>query len=293
MHRPVKDPNKFVYHYTKSKKAIEYILKNKTLLLNPYNKTNDPLETKIWYLNIEDGINRIHSAVFNSEKKKIINELWDFNSNQEKKLDKIKSNFKLICFTRDNPNQPKSPSDTSGFLRGWGHPRMWAQYAENHKGICLMFDRDALNNELLKSFSNDKVYSGEVEYLNEPISKEIKSLGYEELMKFGINKIIDKAIEENIEGFFFKKALDWQHEFEYRWIVKSDEESKGDSYIPISSSLRAIILGADVSKDDENELINFSQNLRVRVYKMDWTNGCPYIDKGPYLPWVDEFDNPV
>jgi hypothetical protein len=33
-----------LYHYTTSKTALEYILKNKSLKLNPLSETNDPLE---------------------------------------------------------------------------------------------------------------------------------------------------------------------------------------------------------------------------------------------------------
>lgn len=295
MHRPVKNPYKFVYHYTRAQVAINNILKDSSLRFNPYNKTNDPLETKSWYLNIADGVDKVISELNNGEKRKILDKLLDFSQAQESILNEIKSIFKIICFTRDNPNQPKSPTltSTSGFLRGWGHPRMWAQYAENHKGVCLMFDRDKLNEVIFEAYKSCKIYQGEVKYLNEPIPEDIKSIKYEDLIEFGIIKVIHKKIEENINRFFFQKARDWQDEFEYRWLIESNENLAEFLYIPINSAIRAIILGTNVTEDNENELIDYSKKFKVRIYKMDWMNGNPFANKGPYQPWVYDFPNPA
>ncbi len=293
MHRPVEDTNKFVYHYTKAKVAINNILNEGHLRFSPYNKTNDPLETKSWYLNITDGVDRVISELNNIEKKNILDNLLDFSQTQKNILNDIKSIFKIICFTRDNPNQLKSPTLISSFLRGWGHPRMWAQYAENHEGVCLMFDRNKLNEVIKENFKRYKIYQGEMKYLNEPIPEVIKSIKYEELIKIGIKKIIQKKIEENINRFFFQKSFDWQEEFEYRWLIESNENLEEYLYIPINNAIRAIILGTNVVEDNENKLIDYSKKFKVRIYKMDWMNGTPIANKSPYQPWVYDFPNPV
>ena len=41
-----------VYHYTTAETARDHILRNKTLKLGTYAKTNDPKETKTWQFNL-------------------------------------------------------------------------------------------------------------------------------------------------------------------------------------------------------------------------------------------------
>lgn len=47
----VRDDQKYVYHYTSAEKAIQFILKDRTLLLNSISATNDPKESKEWTFN--------------------------------------------------------------------------------------------------------------------------------------------------------------------------------------------------------------------------------------------------
>ena len=43
------DNAQFIYHYTKSSTAIDFILKQKALRLSSFSTTNDPKESKNWF----------------------------------------------------------------------------------------------------------------------------------------------------------------------------------------------------------------------------------------------------
>jgi hypothetical protein len=69
----------------------------------------------------------------------------------------LKSAVRLVCFSEDQPDEhPEFGIDEYGredLIKGWEHDRMWAQYAENHTGICLFFDRDKLHRRMEEHFS--------------------------------------------------------------------------------------------------------------------------------------------
>ena len=170
---------------------------------------------------------------------------------------------------------------------------MWDQYADKHKGVCLMFDRDKINEDISKVYGDYKIHKRKVKYLHEPIPETIKNIKYEELIKFGIKEVIQKKIEENVNRFFFQKALDWQSEFEYRWLIVTKENVEEYLYFPICNAIRAIILGTNINDENEKKLIDYSKMFKVRLYRMDWMNGNPHTNKSSFLPWVDNFPNPV
>lgn len=293
MFGPVKNPGKYVYHYTSSKTSIDHILKYGTIRFSPFTKTNDPRETKLWTFKIKDSVKIINNTDMPLKREIILN-IAKFNETNQKILNRIKEKYKLLCFTSDDTYQPRSPSLTSGFHRGWGKPRMWASYGENHKGVCLMFNKKQLFIAIGKNLKDYQIFSGPVNYTNDPFPENIKEIDYETYINLGIDDAIVQKIDREIKSYFFRKHLDWSTENEYRWIIKPmGDDSLEYVYIPIHNSLSAIICGQDVFDDNDNAFIQYSKKYKVRIYKMDWENGNPMPDKAPYLPWVDDFVNPI
>ena len=126
---PMIGNDKYLYHYTSLNRAFEHILHEGKLLLASLKLTNDPRESKDWNWTFRNISHEIDIAIPSVE------ELVTVSS--EINL-KIKRDCKLCCFSIDD----KTKNLYSG--RGWGHPRMWAQYADKHKGVCLVFDKDKL-----------------------------------------------------------------------------------------------------------------------------------------------------
>ncbi len=53
----------------------------------------------------------------------------------------IRGTTTLACLTRDDPEGLQVPPNEA-FARGYAHSRMWAQYADGHGGVCLIFERE-------------------------------------------------------------------------------------------------------------------------------------------------------
>lgn len=293
MFRPVKDPEKYVYHYTSAQTAIDYILAEGNIKFNPFAETNDPREAKTWTFKIKDSLKIINKTDM-PIKKEIIEKISKFNELNQEILDKIKKSYKLLCFTADDTFQPDCTSLTSGFYRGWGKPRMWATYGIKHEGVCLMFNKEQLKKKIMENLPNFHIYSDKVIYSNNPFPENSKEIEYPTYMRLGIEKAILRKIDMEIQSYFFRKHLDWKSENEFRWVIRSTKENcQKNVFIPIKNSLSAIICGQDISEDDEKKLIQFSKQFRVKIYKLDWDNGNPVLNKEPYLPWVDNFSNPL
>ena len=133
-----------VCHYTKRDVALEKILYSKKLQLGQFGFTDDPRESKVPVFSILDDIdNSIHTN------KAVL---------EQRALDAIGSilteEWKVLCVTcaktksRSQNIHKKTIDD--GLSPGYSRPRMWAQYAENHKGVCLIFDGTKLDANIHK-----------------------------------------------------------------------------------------------------------------------------------------------
>lgn len=95
-------------HYTTLDSASN-ILMHMTLKLSMGSllRANDPRETKYWHFNVKMG----HTC-----NQQLLHE--------RKISERIKQNIGTLSFALDSDHVP-----------GYYKPRMWAQYAENHRGV--------------------------------------------------------------------------------------------------------------------------------------------------------------
>ncbi len=251
------DPDKYLYHYTSYTTALEYIFPQRTLRINSYTNMNDPRESKKWRFNIS----------FSKEKPDYIT----VNEIQEKLNSYLKTKTKVLCFAKDNLNLNEIEFMTRGYL----HPRMWAQYGGNHKGLCLMFDKSKLAKIIDDNLSQKgDIYQDAVRYGKFSINPF--HVDYDELKTLGYEKFIKKHIKENFQELYFEKMLDWKDECEYRWVLISDENSDYE-YVQYLDSLEAIILGVDFPPVYETIIEKYSKKYNINVVRMDWYNGKPSV----------------
>lgn len=251
------DPDKYLYHFTSYTTALEYILPQRTLRINSYSNMNDPRESKKWRFNVS----------YLREKPDNIG----FNEIQEKLNSYLKMKTKVLCFTKDNLDF----NGIDNISRGYLHPRMWAQYGGNHKGICLMFDKSKLGKIINDNLSpKGDIYHSAVKYGKFSINPF--HVDYDELKTLGYDKFIEKHVKENYQELYFEKMLDWKDECEYRWVLISNENSDYE-YIQYMDSLVAIILGVDFPPVYETIIESYSKKFNVNVVRMDWYNGNPSV----------------
>ena len=252
------DPNKYLYHYTTAETALEHILVSNELRFSPLIYTNDPRETKDWEFSCNiDGI----------DKSKELPDIYDlFKEELQKKC-------KVVCFTRDNPK--KFVSGQSKILhRGYSHPRMWAQYANNHKGICLVFDKSKLNEIIFNQvgFLGD-IFQGAVSYRDINEDSKAFSLDCSKLLQLGVESFYKYHLKKHLKSLIFEKLQDWSSELEYRWALISSTSSY--EYFSIEGAVSGIVLGNDFSQDDIETVLQYTESYMIPVIQLHWRNGYP------------------
>ena len=121
--------------------------------------------------------------------------------------------------------------------------RMWAHYANNHSGVCVEYDFDAVKNAV--PFACIPVrYTDNYEYL-----------------------LNTNNISEDVANYmkFFTKAKEWEHEKEWR-VAEQNEKLNMIGYNVSISSPIAIYLGCKASEKLKKDVISTCEN--IPVYQM-------------------------
>ena len=245
--------DRFVYHYTKRDAALEKILPTGKIMLNVLEKTNDPREYLDWSIPDVDG----------PEDEGAFWRARDLVNKQRKQ------NTKVLCMTVDDMEHPRL-----GLLRrGFARSRMWAQYGEGHKGMCLVFDKSALEAEI-KSVTTvpGNCFFGQVKYPDRGFGIEyhFDSLGETEA---AIMDGVDLFIRDHIDWLFFTKLFDWRDEMEYRAMIYDDRTSP--VFADIGSCLKGIVLGPEFPPVYYSIAREFGRQYGVDVGVLNWRMGPP------------------
>src|SRR5882724_7365273 len=193
----------FVYHYTKLERAIENILPSGRLRLSPVDTTNDP-----WEIRPEQG------GVAS------VRENLDDLPNMLKELDAVVRRARLACFCQDDP---AAEGRSGSSLWGWARDRLWAQYADNHRGVCLWFDRKAL----VRSFESalrerGECISGDVEYDD---THAVPPIDADAAVRGPRDQYLAEYRRMNTRARYFRKRLDWAGEREFRLLLLANDAS--------------------------------------------------------------------
>lgn len=261
-----------VFHYTKMETALLKILSEKRLRISPMGFTNDPKETKPWDIpkpfwispdtDQKSKQNTVMARVLDKEVPKVMRDEW-----------------KVVCFTLEHsiPDGIEDPMERLqySFNHGYTHPRMWAQYAENHKGVCLWFDGNKLDENLKKELGRRcKIFRGKVQYniapgafILPPLPRNI----FDDIQKFGQKDAARKYVSEHYAQFFLRKHFDWEAEAEYRWLVYS--QRKVPEFVSIKGALKGVLVGLDFPKEYNPTLRELCKDLKVSAGQLTWQNG--------------------
>lgn len=212
---------------------------------------NDPRETKQWYLQV----------LHNPEDKTSVEEMMESGT-------LLKKNIKLCCFTGDNFEK----MNRSGLVgRGFCHPRMWAQYADNHRGICLMFDKNILTLNIFESLSKfGRILHNKITYsdLHDHIDEIAFRLHKDSVNDRGMEKVINEMQHKFYHSYFFKKNSDWQDEDEYRFVLLDSND--GFRSFSIAKALRGIVLGLDFPDVYKECIKPFAIKNEIEVFNLDY-----------------------
>ena len=222
-----------IYHYTKFKTAIEYILPSMSLRTNFLNKMNGPKENQKWAFG---GINIDYEGMYPSS---YSNETHI--DHQYKLGEEIKSQIQALCFVHSEE------------YAGYENEMMWAQYSENHAGLCLEFDLEKLisDNSSIDFFKFENIFYNNGKsvslYWDKNDSKEDN---------------FDRIIDRNFEALFLTKSHYWEKEFEKRLLIKNDMQCKLD----ITNSLTGIYYGLATKKCYDLAIEQFIDQDKTQIY---------------------------
>jgi hypothetical protein len=216
-----------IFHYTRKDKVIEYILSGELpqLRFGEFSETNDPHEYRLKAPAVAGfvpkGSDRTPDEAF----------LWVPWIYQQ-------SRFLAFC--------TNSYGDKGIIESGLLKPRMWAQYGENHRGVCLVLSRTELEKSLNRKENEHEAFLGsEVSYFD-PDKQPIPIL-YLDAARIRNHKPYEAALQyilDNKEVLYFQKAEDFGDEREYRAVyLNKTQRPTEEVFVTIQDALRGIVVG--------------------------------------------------
>jgi len=260
----MKDLDKFesediLYHYTKTSTALEYILAEEQLRLSGRSNSNDPIEN----LTHATTIKKVYGGF---DLSKSVHHLKVF-----KDIDEQMRRLKQVCFCKnDMSGHFKKMKDKPYEFYGCMKPRMWEQYADNYKGVCLIFSKSELEKQL-----NDTYEHGDIEYVSySDLNEKNNIIDSRELSESNYEKCLTQVLKKT-NKFIFHKHQDYSGENEYRICSYLDEVP----YVNIESAIKGIIVSTKNSKYFKEQLCAYGVNLGIDVLRVDWkNNGIEVVD---------------
>lgn len=259
-----------LFHYTRRDTAVRHILPSASLRLGGLPHTNDPREFEPVLFSMRDdvgGASLDTNAFFG-----MIREADE----------RLRSSCRLACLTEDRPDF--MGTGVSSYGNGPARARMWAQYAENHAGVCLCFERARLLAAAtadLQSVRGLQLFHAPVTYRTSVPTPE--AVTARELLRSRMERdpeaYIEDLLVEHVNEFFFVKNWDWSSETEYRIVVRGD--TRAAEFIDVRDALEAVILGPRFPTAAEAAIAAECKRLRIRAHRLYWRNGQAVILPGP------------
>ncbi len=261
------ESGEYLYHYTTREAAFEHILPERRLRLSSFDLMGDPQEAKRWVL----------PAVYpgDIDPEDLDKTFWNANT----LANKFKRHTKLTALTTDAPSGFQD-SIAEPFGKGWARTRMWERYAEAHRGVCLAFRADRLRQrvtEQLKAQGAERVLDDRVQYQATGLSHALGPLSLhlngfrQDRVEQGLSDHFDRHGAE----LFFTKTLEWETEFEYRFVGYT-KASSGYTFVDFDDALTQVIAGDQFPAIEIPGLFAFCEALDVEPRQFRWDTFRPW-----------------
>jgi hypothetical protein len=266
----------YLYHYTKAETLLKHILPSGTIRLGPFADTNDPRESKEWTF-------ALGSAVRWNGREETTEETL-----ATKMAAILRTTTKVLCLCTDDDRRTGYNTEE---LHYWGfcRPRMWAQYGDKHKGVCLVLGYRELNDAMEAELGKKGLLrQGQVAYRNWSWSGNLRNSAFvisaDLARQEGPMIAVRAHLQHHWRDLFFEKAEDWRDEHEYRWIFT--DEKPNPVFVPIRNAIKAVILGSDFQQDQWGDPYHFKKNYGLESKRLSWHNGVPIMLPPFAGPWT-------
>ena len=271
--------DQFFFHFTTAEAAFEFILPDGLLRLSPHSQLRDPLEYKDWEFGDFAGA---YWAESRSEADAIrtLNEATNA-------LNEVRKCTKVLALTTDPPGYDGGGREAL-FGRGYASARMWEHYADNHAGVCLVFDKQKLDAELKNQLTRQRplagmtqtVFEGAVTYSRAGAGAgSARGLSLSEEIASGEKAA--RHFEAHVEELLFLKTQDWESEYEYRYALLSAGHDY--DYFAFQDALEAVIVGERFPMWQAAGAIELCQEADAEAKQLAFTKDGPFVV--PLIPW--------
>lgn len=248
--------DQYVYHYTRANTAIEHLLGESRLRFSAMENMNDPREYNELAISLGSTPSNPRADV-------------DASVETIRNLAKFRQQVKVCCFCRDDPKDPSACDFPLIYNKGFCRPRMWSQYGDSHRGVCIVFNRLNLL-ERVRSEHDPNVRDSRVSYTND--AKELNiatSLEHQDIDQMSDREILDLGIRP----YVFTKHLDYRDENEYRIAVYS----RSEVFVDYGNSIKTVVLGDRFPRAYKVNICVLATKLGIRIHQLRWINGNPDV----------------
>ncbi|MDR2576228.1 MAG: DUF2971 domain-containing protein [Treponema sp.] len=262
-----------------------------TLRFGKVCKSNDPFEAKNFYVNLP-YIDIKKSII---EEKRIQNELFTYLNNilqficfSEGKImnifGDIEDDGKEIDIDDDIIDNAKLTDFSS--RPPYYFPRMWAQYSKNQEGVCFIFKKTQIIEQIKKQVENEYHIKHKKIVYKDLMKEDLllhqavtQSYSYYDI-KFEPKDFIQKYLNCDYKINYFYKDVNWRDEKEYRFLIwnKIENDNYENKIINIDNiSLIGIVFGLN---NKDKELKNFAHAKKIKnIFQLMFDGALFYVYK--------------
>lgn len=259
------DPGRLVCHYTQAWTFFDYIEPTMRLRAGPMATVNDPREARDWTISLVADIEgEVNDA--------------DFWALQREFNEIARQRTLLLCCTAD----PGIADSELVGDRGFAHPGMWAHYGESHRGVCLLLDRQALDDtfsELVDDLGATNI-SGPVIYGYMGAAEQVDAftMHASRLQAVGLVEAVRQHLQDFGGVLYRKKHPDWAHEDEIRWILFDPQRATmTEAMLPIENALLGVVVGDQFEGTPAwNRTLQGLARDGVPLAQIRWRNGAGF-----------------
>ena len=256
MPAPLGDVERLVCHYTTASTALEHILTTMRLRLGPIADTNDPWEGRRPAGGMMRGVPFVPTG----------DDFPHFFFEARNEMDRVLNLARVACLCR---NEALSSSRSIGLSRmAWARDRMWAQYADRHRGVCLLFDRD----ELIASFQ--KALGDQGGCLAEDVTySDADPLPVPDLDAFMQSPTEYPLGYRNLHArpLYFMKREDWSGEREFRVAALVKQAKDPFAFVPIKGPLKSLIVGHRFPRAYRPSVLESCKRAGIRPFAFSYS----------------------
>jgi hypothetical protein len=250
------NPENLLAHYTTAAVAFEHVLPERRLRMSPYRVMRDPAENK----------DIVPGTAFRGDQPDA-EQGW---AAAVAGIKRIRDDCRVLSLTRD-------AADQGVYGSCWARPRMWEQYADVHRGACLVFDRERFVGITRAELNQvGSFWLDEVRYTAAGIAESAARNIIDERIfdPDQRSQAVAEFIVNNSDDFFFLKSSDFESEHEYRAVLMA---GRGEyAYVGLRDALVAVIAGERFPDWQVPGAAEVCEEAGVKLRRMHWENGRPF-----------------